>query len=77
MPEASLPGMAVLDRFRAASVNPPLSGLSAADSRELAMVLAGAAELEDLPGKWQAALLEAETAAAPRSGGCCCGHRAA
>ena len=39
---------------------PPLSALSAAQRRELHEALLEAATFEDLPGKWQAALLKAE-----------------
>ncbi len=66
------------DRFGAASAHPPLAGLSDAAARELAREMAQASELEDLPGKWQAALLESEAAAAgagPRAHSCCGGSR--
>ncbi len=73
--------MAMLeDRFRAAREHPPLAGVSAAAERELAHVLAMASGLEDLPGKWQAALLAAEAAAAgtaPEPARSCCGSRRA
>ena len=58
----------------------PLSGLAAAQLRELEAALAIAQSVEDLPGKWQAALLEAEarraggTAPTRGAGGHCCGH---
>jgi hypothetical protein len=72
--------MAMLaERFRAARVHPPLDGVSAAAERELEHALSQASGLEDLPGKWQAALLEAEAArsaeAAPARR-CCGGHAA-
>jgi hypothetical protein len=51
---------------------PPLSELAADQRAELERELALADCIEDLPGKWQAALLEAE-GATPRSGGCCHG----
>jgi hypothetical protein len=74
--------MAILDdRFRAAREHPPLAGVSAAAERELAHALSQASGLEDLPGKWQAALLAAEAAAAgaqpPPARSCCGSHRAA
>jgi hypothetical protein len=43
---------------------PPLSEISAEQRAELDGLLADAACVEDLPGKWQAALLEAELRAA-------------
>jgi hypothetical protein len=39
---------------------PPLSELSAGQRREFHEALLEADSLEDLPGKWQAAILEAE-----------------
>ena len=39
---------------------PPLSELGELQSREFHEALLEAATLEDLPGKWQAAILEAE-----------------
>ena len=67
-------------RVSAALEREPLSAISAADRAELDAALAGAAELEDLPGKWQAAILTAEaggaagTEPADSPGGCCHGH---
>jgi hypothetical protein len=52
--------MALLERVRAAAAAPPLSELAAGQRAELERELAEATSLEDLPGKWQAALLEAE-----------------
>ena len=68
--------MSVADRFGAAAASPPLSDLSTAAARELRAVLGAAGCFEDLPGKWQAALLESEAratrvAVTPR---CCCGE---
>jgi hypothetical protein len=40
---------------------PPLSTAGADALRELDRALDEATEFEDLPGKWQAAILEAET----------------
>jgi hypothetical protein len=45
------------ERIRAA---PPLSDISAAQREELDALLAEADAVEDLPGKWQAAVIEAE-----------------
>ena len=61
-------------RFAAAADHAPLCDLAPAAARELAAVVGGDAAFEDLPGWWQAALLEAEAgrrgaAAAPSS--CC------
>jgi hypothetical protein len=69
--------MTVADRVQAASARLPLSALSPAASRELAVVLARAGSFEDLPGKWQAALLEAEAerpAGAAPARRCCGAH---
>jgi hypothetical protein len=57
------------ERFEAAEVRAPLSQHQQA---ELEAVLARAGTVEDLPGKWQAALLAAEAGTAPASG--CCGN---
>lgn len=61
------------ERFRAASDRPPLSALCPADRRELAALLEQEPAFEELPGRWQAALLGAEGpgAAASPDGGCC------
>ncbi len=63
-------------RFRAAAGHEPLSALPAAAARELAAVLATVTGFEDLPGKWQAALLTAEAArsGSPVAGGMGCCH---
>jgi hypothetical protein len=61
------------ERFAAAAGREPLNDLAPADRRELAALLEDAAELEDLPGRWQAALLAAEGAGAPSA---CCAHAA-
>jgi hypothetical protein len=64
-------------RFAAAAAHEPLSALAARQSAELEAVLRTARAPEDLPGKWQAALLAAEAAGAgaPASApGRCCGH---
>jgi hypothetical protein len=59
------------ERFEAADVRAPLS---CHQQEELAAVLEQAGAFEDLPGKWQAALLAAESGAAAPAGGCCGGH---
>ena len=54
--------------------SPPLSEMSADQRRELDDVVSASASIEDLPGKWQAAVLEAELRAAgerPAGGGHC------
>jgi hypothetical protein len=61
------------ERIRAA---PPLSDISAAQRHELDTLLAEADAVEALPGKWQAAVLEAELRAGgeepAHGGGHCC-----
>jgi hypothetical protein len=47
-------------RVDAARAVPPLSEAGEASLRELDEALARADSFEDLPGKWQAAILEAE-----------------
>jgi hypothetical protein len=51
----------------------PLAGISASARDELAAALVAAQELEDLPGKWQAAILRAESDA-PDAPSCGCCH---
>jgi hypothetical protein len=55
---------ALAERVAAASSAEPLNDLSLRDRAELDELLATAEELEDLPGRWQAAVLEAELRAA-------------
>jgi hypothetical protein len=55
---------ALEDRVAAVLTFPPLAELSADQLAELDELLAAACDLEDLPGKWQAAVLEAELRAA-------------
>jgi hypothetical protein len=55
---------ALEERVAAVAALAPLAELSADQLAELDELLAGASELEDLPGKWQAAVLEAELRAA-------------
>jgi hypothetical protein len=66
---------ALAEHVRALAAHPPLSEIPADQWRELDSELAAAAELEELPGKWQAAILEAELrAAGEKPGGAhCCG----
>lgn len=61
---------ALAQRAHAALSSPPLSQMSEAQREELLAALAEAAEFEDLPGKWQAAILAAEGG---DQGGHCCG----
>jgi hypothetical protein len=51
---------ALKQRIRAASSAAPLSELSPAQREELEREVESADALEDLPGKWQAAVLQAE-----------------
>jgi hypothetical protein len=57
------------ERFAAAMASEPLSDLAPGDRAELDALLARCAALEELPGRWQAALLAAESGAA--AAGCC------
>jgi hypothetical protein len=52
--------MTLTERVEAVADLPPLSQLPGAQRAELERELAAADALEDLPGKWQAAVLEAE-----------------
>jgi hypothetical protein len=63
--------MALLERVRAAAAAPPLSELAAEQRAELEREAAEADSLEDLPGKWQAALLAAELGSGGGGGHCC------
>jgi hypothetical protein len=49
-------------RVQAALEHPPLSEISASAREELAEAVAAADDLDELPGKWQAAILRAEGA---------------
>jgi hypothetical protein len=62
-------------RVAAASGSEPLSALAAPQQAELAASLDRASAFEELPGKWQAALLAAEAArdGAPPAAPRCCG----
>jgi hypothetical protein len=62
---------ALAERVARAAAASPLADCSPAQRAELDELLAEASCLEDLPGKWQAAIVAAEQGAAPR-GGCCC-----
>ena len=67
--------MTVAGRVEAALERPPLCEISLAARAELDELVAAAAAFEDLPGKWQAAVLRAESAGGDGSpGGCCAGH---
>jgi hypothetical protein len=58
------------NRVEAALAKPPLNEISAAARAELLDSVAAAADLADLPGKWQAAILNAEGAQQGAGGGC-------
>ncbi len=64
-------------RFELAAGGDPLDGLSAGHAEELDAILRAVDDFDDLPGKWQAALVRAEAAVAgtpaPSSGSCCGG----
>lgn len=62
---------ALAARVEAALERPPLCEVSASARAELAELVALADDLEDLPGRWQAAILRAESGGGERSG--CCG----
>jgi hypothetical protein len=61
------------ERVSAALRREPLAGISAAAQDELTAALTAAQDLEDLPGKWQAAILRAESAE-PDAHSCGCCH---
>ena len=67
---------ALAERIAAVDRVAPIAALSAVDREELDELAAQANALEDLPGRWQAAVLEAEQRAAgaePAGGhGHCC-----
>ena len=65
--------MLLTERFQAAAAAAPLNDLAAPDREELGTILARVREFEDLPGRWQAALLSAEAGHGPRH---CCAHDA-
>lgn len=65
--------MTVASRVAAALDRPPLCEISASARAELDELVAAAESLEDLPGKWQAAVLRAEGVSGEGPGGCC-GH---
>jgi hypothetical protein len=70
----SVPVTALEQRVAAVAALAPLADLSADQLAELDELMAGADALEDLPGKWQAAVLEAELRAAGESPGGGHGH---
>ena len=55
-----MPSRALSERVGGAVAYPPLSDLASAQRRELHDALLEADNFEDLPGKWQAAILRAE-----------------
>jgi hypothetical protein len=60
------------ERFSAAGSREPLNALGDLDRAELTALLLRVRDFDELPGRWQAALLAAESGVAP-SGGCGCG----
>jgi len=73
-------GPGLRGRFARAAAAEPLCALSPAARAELDGLLGRARELDELPGRWQAALLRAEASlrgAPPSAGGSCCGGGAA
>ena len=60
------------ERFAAAGTREPLSALCEPDRAELTALLLRVDDFDELPGRWQAALLSAESGVVP-SGGCGCG----
>jgi hypothetical protein len=63
-------------RFDAAAAYEPLSGLTASDAAELDALLTRVPAFDELPGRWQAALLRAEATRAGRAPpppSSCCG----
>ncbi|MEA2478430.1 MAG: hypothetical protein QOJ07_352 [Thermoleophilaceae bacterium] len=65
--------MTLADRVAAALSAPPLSQVSPAARAELLELTASASRLEDLPGRWQAAVLAAESGGAAAASACGCG----
>lgn len=63
------------DRFAAACACEPLNALGEMDRAELTALLLRVEEFDELPGRWQAALLTAELGRG--GGGCGCGREAA
>jgi len=53
--------MHLAERFAAAAASQPLNDLALRDRAELAALLGRVDEFDELPGRWQAALLTAET----------------
>ena len=54
--------MTLAERIARALERPPLSEVADEQRDELLELAAGADAIEDLPGKWQAAILQAESA---------------
>jgi hypothetical protein len=61
-------------RIEAAIARPPLSQVATSQLEELRDLAADADEIDDLPGKWQAAVLQAESGDGHAGSGCCHGH---
>ncbi len=56
------------DRFAAAGAREPLNALGEPDRAELTALLLRVHDFDELPGRWQAALLAAETGASSGAG---------
>jgi hypothetical protein len=61
----------LVDRFAAAADAAPLNDLGDSDRRELDALLSSVGEFEELPGRWQAALLSAEAQDSSGQRPCC------
>ena len=53
--------MPLVERFAAAAGSQPLNDLAVRDRAELDALLSRVEDFDELPGRWQAALLTAET----------------
>jgi len=62
----------LVDRFAAAGAREPLNALGEPDRAELTALLLRVHDFDDLPGRWQAALLAAETGGGQSGCGCGC-----
>jgi hypothetical protein len=63
--------MVLVERFAAAGGAEPLNDLADRDRRELEQLLGLVSEFDELPGRWQAALLAAEGQRSSGQRPCC------